>query len=445
MPYKILIADDEASICEVLSSELKQEGFDTTVAHDGDEVISLCSETCFDALVLDMQMPGHTGMECIRIVKQRAPETIAVIMTAYASVQRAVEAMKSGADDYIAKPFDAEDLIEKLDELLQVRSRSRGRPRSPAGVGAHMVGNGRALHEIRVLIDKVKNLSTTVLITGESGTGKGVVAQAIHTQGVRSSRPFIHVTCSALPASLVESELFGHEKGAFTSAMSAKKGKFELAEDGTIFLDEIGTLPPEIQAKLLNVLQEKAYFRVGGSRPLQVRARILAATNEDLEAAVAAGSFRRDLYYRLNVVRIECPPLRTHKEDLDSLVPYFLDKHAKASERPPLRLLPEAMEAIRAYDWPGNVRELENTLESTVVLTDGETIGLTQLPSRLQGKPSIGRPGGEASTLSLREQELQSIIAALERNNGHRERTARDLGISLRALQYKIKRLDLHL
>jgi len=445
MPYKILIADDEISICKVLSSELKQEGFETATAQDGDEVVALCAREHFDALVLDMQMPGHTGMECIRIVKQRAPETVAVIMTAYASVERAVEAMKAGADDYIAKPFDAEDLIEKLREHLRMRSRGKGRAHPSADIGVNMVGNGEALRKIRFLIDKVKYLNTTVLITGESGTGKGIVAQSIHSQGSRSSRPFVHVTCSALPASLVESDLFGHEKGAFTSAMAAKKGKFELAEDGTVFLDEIGTLPLEIQAKLLNVLQEKVYFRVGGTRPLHVGARILAATNEDLEAAVAAGSFRRDLYYRLNVVRIECPPLRTHKEDLDALVPYFLDKHAKSNERPPLRILPEAMEAIRAYDWPGNVRELENTLESIVILTDGDTIGLAQLPSRLRGKPSIGRLGGEMNLLSLREQELQSIIAALERNGGHRERTASDLGISVRALQYKIKRLELHL
>lgn len=442
MAHRVLIADDETSICKILSSELERAGFNVKVAYNGDEVISLCSTMQFDCAVLDMKMPRLTGLECVRIIKEKNHDMAIIIMTAFASINQAVAAMKAGADDYIPKPFDASELIDKINELITLHNKKKVFASVSLPPSTSLVGKGSSYHTLCSVIQKVSSSNATVLITGESGTGKSVVARAIHTSGCYMNAPFIQVNCSAVPANLIESELFGHEKGAFTTALCQKKGKFELAKDGTIFLDEIGTLSLESQAKLLNVLQERSFFRVGGIKPIEMHSRVIAATNEDLELAIEEGRFRQDLFYRLNVIRIECLPLRKQKEMLDELVPYFLERYANIHNCAPRILMPDAMEAIRAYDWPGNIRELENMIESVLVLSDNACISVEDLPQKLRvADQRTNLSAASKQPISLREQEISSIIAAMERNGGHRAKTAKDLGISVRTLQYKLKKL----
>ena len=305
------------------------------------------------------------------------------------------------------------------------------------------------MSQIEAQVMKIKDLNTTILITGESGTGKGMLAKEIHRLGNRKDRPFVHVDCAFLPRELIESELFGHEKGSFTGATSSKKGKFELAEDGIIFLDEIGTLPLDLQAKLLNVLQERCIDKIGGTKKVPMRARVIAATNENMEQNVSSGTFREDLYYRLNVIHLEMPPLRYRKNDIPGLARYFLDLHARAMGKTVGEIEPGFWECLRSYDWPGNVRELENALESALALSDDRMLKVEDLPIRISSgrrRPAPrdvqqGQAGGPP--LSLEEQEILAIVAALERNNGHREKTAQELGISRRTLQYKLRRFHL--
>ncbi|WP_425805164.1 sigma-54-dependent transcriptional regulator [Desulfitobacterium sp. Sab5] len=444
MSVRILVADDELSICSVLEERLNQASFEVVVANNGAEAIELCAQKLCQVAVVDLHMPCYNGLQCLQAIRQVNPSIVVIIITAFATIESAVEAMRMGADDYITKPFDLELLVEKLNRLLKLK---RVLPESKimSGQDSKLLGNSLAVASVHRMIEKLADLSCTVLITGESGTGKGLVARELHRKGKRAGRPFVYVDCSSLPGSLIESELFGYEKGTFTGAISARKGKLEAAEDGTIFLDEIGTMPIEHQVKLLNVLQERAIYHMGSTQPIKISARFVAATNENLEIAVSQGRFREDLYYRLNVVNIHIPPLRQRKEDIPMLADYFFARCAAENCRPPLTIGPGVIGALRTYDWPGNVRELGNMIESIVVLTDGSEIGLEDLPSKFTHNnctPSVGGPS-DASSLSLKEQELQMIISALIRNGGQREKTAQELGITRRTLLNKMKKLNL--
>ena len=447
MRMRILVADDEPGIRRFLTEALTEAGYEVLAACDGEEALTLCTKGPVHAAVLDLKMPGRDGLSCLKGLRQLQPNLVAVIITAYATVESAVEAMRSGADDYITKPFDVDQLLDKLARLLRLRavlpvSLVNGNTES------RLLGESPPVLRLRAILSRLSNLPTTVLITGESGTGKGVASKELHRLGQRAGLPFISVDCSALPATLVESELFGCERGAFTGAVSSRPGKFEAAGAGTIFLDEIGTLPLELQSKLLTVLQERTAYRVGSTQPFRIGARFVAATNEDLETAVMEGRFREDLYYRLNVVNLHIPPLRQRREDIPLLAENFFRACCAEIGRQGLTLAPGVMEALCRYDWPGNVRELANAVESLVVLTEGDAITLEDLPGKLLtgSSPPRVRALSEASgALTLREQELNAILSALVRNGGHRERTAQALGITRRTLLNKMKRLNIEL
>ena len=435
MSQRILIADDEPTIRKLLKEEFERMGFQVDLAGNGDQALTLINTRQYDTAVLDISMPGSDGLQVLKGMKQRGSCAIVVMMTAYGSIDGAVTAMKMQADDYITKPFAPADLVEKIQQMLKVRQRVTQLGRAQGSAPPVPLGESPAMVQIRATAEKIRDRNTTVLITGESGTGKGVVAKYLHYTSSRRQLPFAHIDCASLPYNLIESELFGHEKGAFTSAAIQRKGKLEMAGKGTLFLDEIGTLPPELQAKLLVVLQERRFTRLGGTQELPMEARVIAATNENLEQMVAAGTFRADLYYRLSLVCMECPPLRIRREDIPALASFFIQSHIEKTGIPIESVDSEVFDALIAYDWPGNVRELENILESAVVLSDGHSLHVSDLPQKVTSH-TIGQR--VSPPLSLENQEIMAILAALERNDGHRERTAKELGISRRALQYKL-------
>lgn len=444
--YRILIADDEEVICRILKKEIENDEREVVVATDGAEASRLCAEQFFHVVVLDIRMPHKDGVTILREIRQRKQDITVIIITAYGSIQSAVEAMKAGADDYITKPFDCSELSRKIEQHLRVKERKRELPSMGTPKAEILLGEHASMQDLKWKLEKIKNLNTTVLITGESGTGKGIVAKELHRLSNRSHLPFVHVDCAFLPHNLIESELFGYEKGAFTGANTNKKGKFELAGQGIIFLDEIGTLPLPLQAKLLLVLQERMIDRVGGTKKVPIEARIIAATNENLEENVKAGTFREDLYYRLNVVRLQMPALRYRKSDIPALAEFFIAQHARNMNKTINWVDDRLMDCLKAYNWPGNVRELENALESAVALCDGDGIRIEDLPIRVYAPQEESTYAGleeKQNALSLEQQEIIAIAAALERNNGHRENTARDLGISRRTLQYKLRRFNL--
>jgi DNA-binding NtrC family response regulator len=487
---KVLVADDEAIIRNVLEQELLLAGYRVAVAENGEQVFDLCENERFEAIILDMQMPKFTGMEVLRRLKHKNNNTVIILITAYATVQNAVDAMKLGADDYLTKPFDNQELLDKLEKLIAVRNIYGQTPMEESSKDFRFVGVAELTKALIRKLEKIKELSTTVLITGESGTGKSVIARLLHNMSARRDEPFIHVDCTSLSSSLVESELFGHEKGAFTSAYTQKKGKFAQAGKGTIFLDEIGSLPREQQSKLLNVLQERQVYSVGGAKPYAIHARVLAATNRNLEEAVKTQRFREDLYYRLNVIRIECPPLRYRKQDILELVEHFIATHCAQMNRPVVGVDEKFLGALMRYSWPGNVRELQNLLEGVLALSENAVLTEDDLPLSLRNsaqtfkrsepfdgtelrflsggnldadgdfgiRVSSEDPENEieheavsgaerehagaadtSRTHSLKDLEYATILRMLKRNNGHREKTALELGISKRALQYKLK------
>lgn len=437
MEYNILIADDERFIVEMIKAEFQRAGYKVYEAFDGGGALELFQKIRPDLAILDVKMPGRTGLQCLQQIRRAAPDLPVIIMTAYASVPNAVEAMKYGASDYIGKPFEIPDLLGKADILLRTRRlKNSGRAQPPSG----LIGVSSHMNECRRIIDKVKDSMATVLLTGESGTGKTLLAKEIHAQGKRCKKPFIHVDCASLPDNLVEDELFGHVQGAFTGAVRARKGKFELAEDGDIFLDEIGTLSPALQTKLLHVLQERYFYHIGGGAPVQTACRVLAATNEDLAAAVKERRFRGDLYFRLSVVELQCLPLRYRRDDIRPLAEQFFPLYWQKNRSGPFGGVEPAVYGVLAeYDWPGNIRELENTIESIVVLSEGSRITVNDLPKKLTDAPSVH---AEPGALSLKEQEIMQIIETLEKNGGNRTATAKELGISRRTLQYKLKALQ---
>lgn len=443
--YKILVADDEKIARLVLEKELTEAGYEVYTAGNGIEASNLIQQIQFDVAILDVYMPHKTGFELVKEIKQKARETIILLMTAYASIESAVDAIKLGADDYLDKPYDLSQLVKKIEQLLQIRSQKAKHKKVKIVKESNLTGESLLMRKIQLTIEKVKNLATTVLITGESGTGKGVIARELHALGNRNHLPFIHVDCASLSQNLIESELFGYEKGAFTGANQLKKGKFEIAKEGIIFLDEVGTLPLNLQSKLLTVLQDKSFYRIGGVESIPMNARVIAATNEKIEKNVEKGSFREDLFYRLNVIRLEVPPLRLRKDDIYQLADHFITEFCQTMNLTELAVTPDFFDCLQQYKWPGNIRELENAIESSVALCDGLTLKGTDLPINIaQDTIQINNHNPENYfKQSIKNQEIITILEALEKFDGHRENTATYLGITRRSLQYKLKKYNL--
>jgi two-component system NtrC family response regulator len=445
---RILIVDDEKNYLVVLEALLSGEGYEVETANSGQRALGLVEEEEPDLVITDMRMPRLSGLELIQALAERAADLPVVVMTAYGTVENAVEAMKSGAVDYITKPFENRELLLTVERALRLRRlMTQNRLlREELGKGkgfGEIIGESRAMKEVFELVEKVAATKATTLITGESGTGKELVARAIHARSPRAGESFIAVNCMALTETLLESELFGHEKGSFTGASSRRKGRFELADKGTLFLDEVGEIPASVQVKLLRVLQERTFERVGGDQPITVDVRIVAATNRDLSRAVKEGIFREDLYYRLNVVRIDIPPLRERPEDLPALVAHFVGKYAGEVGRAAPEVSPEAMRRIYDHPWPGNVRELENALERAVILA-GPEIRPSDLPLEVQPvKEEASLPTGMSLTEALEDLEVRMIRRALAESEGVAARAAEALGLTKSNLAYKLKKYGL--
>ena len=450
---RILVVDDEASQRELIGGFLRKQGHEVFLAGSGPEGLARVRETRVDLVLSDFKMPGMSGVDLLRGVREVNPEIPFILLTAYGTVETAVQAMKEGAADYLTKPLDLEELTLRIGRVAeQVRLRSAVRELQAHLVERHrlegIIGEGGRMQEVLALVRRVAPSDATVLIRGESGTGKELIARALHFNSRRAAEPLITLNCAALPEHLLESELFGHEKGAFTGATAQRRGRFELADRGSIFLDEIGDLSPALQVKLLRVLQERQFERLGGTRTLSVDVRILAATHRDLEQALRDGSFREDLYYRLNVVPIQIPPLRERREDIPALLDHFLRKFAAKNRREVRGLTAGARDALLRYDYPGNVRELENVVERAVLLARGPVIDLDDLPVALRpGERGGGEAGSPGVPLPLPELvaslEKQAIRAALEHHDGIQTRAAQELGISERVLRYKMKKYGL--
>jgi len=438
----VLIVDDEPMVCLSLSNWLREENYEARAVEDGPAALEAVKQENWDVVLLDLKMPGMDGVEVLREIKKISPQTLVIMMTAYASVSTSVQAMKDGAYDYIVKPLDVEELSLMLDKIVahqQVVTENillRKRLSEQYEFG-DIIGKSAAMQRVFETISSVADTNANVLITGETGTGKELVARAIHTHSSRRYSPFVAVSCSALPDTLLESELFGYEKGAFTGAERTKKGRFELASSGTLFLDEIGDISIKTQVKLLRVLQEKSFRRLGGTDLVEVDVRLIAATNSDLAAEVKKGTFRSDLYYRLNVVSIHLPPLRERKEDIALLAAHFMNKYNVEVGKRFDRIEPRALELMMDYDWPGNVRELENVIERAVVIDEGPEVKVEHLPFCVMEQPLPDGPQ------TLEEVEKAHIQKMLERQNWNISQTARLLNIDRTTLHKKIKKFGL--
>jgi len=455
----ILVVDDEPNYLIVLSELLRDEGFEVFTAGDGVAALDIARQSDLDCVLTDMRMPRMDGLELLQHLKVVERDLPVIVLTAYAEVGKAVAAMQAGAYSYLAKPFSNEELVVTIAKAVEHhglarevrRLRSEASPRANFG---GMVGKNPRMQQIYQLIEKVAPTPSSVLITGESGTGKELVARAIHSLSPRRDRPFVAVNCAALAEGLLESELFGHERGAFTGAAGMRKGRFELADQGTVFLDEIAEMPQPLQAKLLRVLQERSFERVGGERTLAVDVRLLAATNRDLRDEVEAGRFREDLYYRLNVIHLHLPPLRERRDDIPALVVVFVDKYCRRLGKASLELAPEALRLLVSLPWEGNVRELENTIERAVILADGNRIepedvqpDSGEAATRVGWEPAFDLDSAIPEQLGLAEVlstiEERMVRRALERADQVQARAAEELGITKSLLQYKMKKYNL--
>ena len=448
-PLRIVVVDDEPAQRELIGGFLAKQGHEVFPAASGAEALAHVKDRRVDLVLSDCRMPGMSGPELLLGIKAVNPEVPLILMTAYGTVETAVQAMKDGAADYLTKPLDLEELLLRLARVAeQSRLRSEVRDLQARLVERHrlegIIGESGRMQEVLALAKRVAPSNATVLIRGESGTGKELIARAIHFNSPRAGGPLVNLNCAALPEQLLESELFGHEKGAFTGAVAQRKGRFEQADGGSIFLDEIGDLSPTLQVKLLRVLQERQFERVGGNRTLTVDVRVLAATHRDLERAMREGTFRDDLYYRLNVVTIQIPPLRERREDISLLLDHFLRKFAAKNRRDVTGLTAAARDALLKYDYPGNVRELENIVERAILLCRGRVIDLEDLPATVRpGQRSAGEPLPKDLPGVLADIERQAIESALERSGGIQTQAAETLGISERVLRYKMKKYGL--
>jgi len=446
---RVLVVDDEPGVRESLRMLLKDE-CEVVTAASASEALERLAAASPDVVLLDLVMPGRSGLDLLSDLRERSPEAEVVVLTATKTVATAVEAMKRGAADYVTKPFEVDALRLKVRRFLEQRNLEREVERLRDEVAARdrlgaLLGRSAPMQQLFRAVRRVAGSRASVLVRGESGTGKELVARAIHELGPRRDAPFVAVNCAAIPETLMESELFGHERGAFTDAREARMGKFEAAGGGTLFLDEIGEISPAVQAKLLRVLQERTIERLGGGRPIEVDVRIVAATNRDLEAAVAAGEFRSDLYYRINVVPLEVPPLRARRDDIPLLVASFLERLAADEGGPRRELSAEAWEALQRHDWPGNVRELENAIERATTLAEGPGIGLEDLPEevRLAGLKAAVRAGQMPFDEAVSRFERDLLQEALERARWNQTRAAEHLGITRRQLKLKMDRYGL--
>ncbi len=436
---KILIVDDELIMRESLAGWLERDGHQVEKASSGEEALELIENTRYDILLLDIKMDGMSGLEVLKRVHENDPDVAVVMITAYGSVSTAIEAMKSGAFDYLMKPFDPNELgllIEKIiqrqameRETLFLKEEYRERTRFES-----MLGQSRALQEVFQLIEDVAPTDSTVLITGETGTGKGLAAKAIHSKSQRCDGPFVAVNCGAFPEHLLESELFGHQKGAFTDAKTSKVGRLELANGGTLFLDEIGEISMRMQIDLLRVMEDRILYRVGGTQPIEIDFRVIAATNKDLYQAIRERTFRQDLFYRLNVISFVMPPLRDRKEDIPILAEHFLQRFSQESNKDVDKISREAMDEMMLYEWPGNVRELENAIERAVVVGKGRTVQPQDLPIFSSEHRTI------AADKSLQEIEKAHIVGILEETDWNIKKSADILQIDRSTLYSKIKR-----
>jgi DNA-binding NtrC family response regulator len=443
----ILIVEDEPKMRRLLELQLAEEGFHSRTAPEAETGLQLLNKETFDLIVTDFKLPGMSGLEFLQAVKRVDANLPVVIMTAYGTVESAVEAMKAGASDYVLKPFSLAELVLVIRKELathQLREENRAL-REALGRRyeyKNIVARSDKMQAVLALVERVAPTNATVLIGGESGVGKDLIARAIHEHSQRATGPFIKINSTAIPETLLESELFGYEKGAFSGATSSKPGKFELADKGTLFLDEIGDVPPAIQVKLLRVLQDREFERLGGTRTLKVDVRLIAATNRDLRAALEEGTFRGDLYYRLNVVAIDIPPLRDHKEDIPALAEFFLEKFSRESGKQVRSLTPRAIQQLLDFHWPGNVRELENTLERSVMLSTGPVLDASDI--HLDAQPVRGVTETTAVLppgVSLEQWEEEIIREALRRANGNKSQAARSLGLTRNALRYRLSKM----
>jgi DNA-binding NtrC family response regulator len=454
---KILLIEDDPGSREALLVLLKGSGFAMTACSSGKEGLQLLTGERFDIVISDLFLPDVSGIEILTQVKLDSPRTEVILITGHASAETAVKAMKEGAYDYITKPLNFDELrliIDKAVEKGQLLSENvyLKKQLQDKYEFSNIIGNSQAMQQLFSRMKRIIKTDSTVLILGESGTGKELVAKAIHFNGSRKDRPFIAVNCSAIPENLLESELFGHVKGAFTGAIKEKVGKFEAAHLGTIFLDEIGTLPMHLQTKLLRVLQEQEIERVGSNRQIKLDVRVVSATNVNLEEEVQRGNFREDLFYRLNVIPLLIPPLRERIEDILPLTRHFLEKNCRAMQRPIMHLEKEALEALEAYPWNGNVRELENIMERIVALTEGDQIALRDLPSNIAkayleraGSPTSVTPQGIDMVQTINEIEKKMIAEALQLAGGVKARAALMLSINRTTLVEKMRRLGITL
>ena len=439
--YRILIVDDEKSQRDMLAGSLEKEGYSVATAESGFEAIKLCEDKYFEVALIDLKMPGMDGIELLKKLKETNPEIQVIIMTAYGTVESAVEAMKLGAYHYVNKPINLDELKLNIKKALEnyhllAENKYLKTELEEKYKDVHIIGESKAIKEVLSTVSRVAKSKSTVLIRGESGTGKELVARAIHALSDRGDKRFIPVSCAALPETLLESELFGYEKGAFTGAIKRKEGRFELADGGTLFLDEIGDIPLETQVKILRAIESQEFERLGGKETLKVDVRIISATNQDLEKKINQGTFREDLYYRLNVISIPIPPLRERKEDLMLLVDHFITKANQKCGKSIKGITTEVKDIIFNYDWPGNVRELENMIERGVVLSRTDVIDKSDLPyfGLIKSKEVISSPN-----LSLREMEKNHILNTLRMANWNLGKAAEILGIHRNTLRLKMK------
>ncbi len=445
---KILLIDDDFNLAKVISYQLKQQGFDVKVANSGSEGLKIFKNESFDVVISDIQMPDLTGIELLTEIRKINENVVFILITAYGSVEQAIKACQIGADDYLTKPFGKEQLIFAVEKALKIRRLEEENVQLKKELGEkfqfeNLVVRSAPMQEVMRMVMQVANSNASVLLLGESGTGKELIARAIHYNSPRKNKPLITVNCPSIPDHLLESELFGHVKGAFTGAVNDRRGKFEMADGGTIFLDEIGDLKPELQAKLLRVLQEKEFERVGENKPIKVDVRVIAATNRNLEKLVEENKFREDLYYRLSVVPIHIPPLRERREEIPHLIQFFLKKVAPDRE---IRIHPEVMDYLQKYDWPGNVRELQNTVERMVILASKDELTIKDLPENIRWQAQKNKVNilSEGEVLSLEELERKAILQALQKTNGNQSRAAELLKIPRHVLLYKMKKLNIN-
>ena len=455
-PARVLVVDDERSMRELLAIVLRREGYEVLTAENGQTAIATLERELVDLLICDIKMPDMNGVEVLRAAKRIDHDVVAMMVTAFASTQTAVEAMRLGACDYLSKPFDVDELRMKVREKLESRDLRQENVLLKRALGArhafsNIIGRSEPMLGVFKLIQTIARTTSTVLVTGESGTGKELVARAIHFNSLRRDRPFVALNCAALPDTLLESELFGHMRGAYTGADSNKKGLIELAEHGTIVLDEIGEMSPSVQVKVLRVLQDRRFRRLGGLEEIEADIRIIAATNQDLSQMVADGKFREDLFYRINVIPIHLPPLRERQEDMPLLAEHFLEKYRTQMDRPITGISGEAMDYLTAYDWPGNIRELENVIEHAVALEQARVILPESLPAAIRCHASrvaaVPSPSLPAEGFDLEEHvqgiERDYLAQALQKAGGVQVKAAELLGMTFRSFRYYAKKYNL--